>query len=87
MTFLTWLKRQTVRDDAVGDLARDVKRDACLKVRDPWYIRDHMRLHMACPEALEALEAAADEFLLTGGDATCRKAKGCRQGRFRASRR
>lgn len=65
MTFLEWLPRQTWRRDAIGDLARDTRRD------DRWpppgkpsrtRLRAHLEANDAIPEALAALDAAWDEW-------------------------
>jgi len=65
MTFVEWLARQTRRRDAVGDLARDTRRD------DTWppkgkitraRLRTHLEQHDAIPEALAALDTAWSEW-------------------------
>ena len=65
MTFVEWLARQTRRRDAVGDLARDTRRD------DTWppkgkitraRLRGHLEGHDAIPEALAALDDAWSEW-------------------------
>jgi len=63
--FVDWLARQTGRRDAIGDLARDTRRD------DTWPPRGkitraklhaHLEAHDAIPEARAALDAAWDEW-------------------------
>jgi hypothetical protein len=65
VTFVEWLARQTRRRDAVGDLARDTRRD------DTWppsgkvtraRLRAHLEAHDAIPEALAALDTAWSEW-------------------------
>ena len=63
--FVDWLARQTRRRDAVGDLARDTRRDATWppggKVNRA-KLRAHLEAHEAIPGALDALDAAWDEW-------------------------
>jgi len=63
--FVDWLARQSSRRDAIGDLARDTRRD------DTWPPRGkvtraklhaHLEAHDAIPGALAALDAAWDEW-------------------------
>jgi YozE SAM-like fold len=63
--FVDWLARQTGRRDAIGDLARDTRRD------DTWPPRGkvtraklhaHLEVHDAIPAARDALDAAWDEW-------------------------
>jgi hypothetical protein len=63
--FVEWLARQTRRRDAIGDLARDTRRDMT------WppggrvtraKLRAHLEAHDAIPGALVALDAAWDEW-------------------------
>jgi hypothetical protein len=63
--FVDWLARQTRRRDAIGDLARDTRRD------DTWppggkitraKLRTHLEEHDAIPDALATLDAAWDEW-------------------------
>jgi uncharacterized protein YozE (UPF0346 family) len=65
IAFVDWLARQTRRRDAVGDLARDTRRD------DTWpprgrinraKLRAHLEEHDAIPGALAALDDAWDEW-------------------------
>ncbi|WP_434046809.1 YozE family protein [Sorangium cellulosum] len=62
--FLKWLARQDHRDDPIGDLAADVKRDKRFPVtttsRD--MLNEHLRSRGACAEALVALDEAVKEF-------------------------
>ena len=63
--FVDWLAGQTRRRDAVGDLARDTRRDATWppggKVNRA-KLRAHLEAHDAIPGALDALDAAWDEW-------------------------
>jgi hypothetical protein len=63
--FVDWLAGQTRRRDAIGDLARDTRRD------DTWppsgkvnriKLRAHLAAHDAIPAALDALDAAWNEW-------------------------
>jgi hypothetical protein len=63
--FVDWLARQTRRRDAIGDLARDTRRD------DSWpppgkvtraKLLAHLEAHDAIPGALAALDTAWDEW-------------------------
>ena len=62
--FYSWLEKQQSREDPIGDLARDVKRD----LRFPIAQSDIQRLHChlthskACNEAHCALDEAFQEF-------------------------
>ena len=65
MTFVEWLARQTRRRDAIGDLARDTRRD------DHWpppgkvsrsKLRAYLEAQAAVPEVLVALDAAWDAW-------------------------
>ena len=65
MTFVEWLARQTRRRDAIGDFARDTRRD------DDWppsgkvsrsKLRAHLEARGAVPEVLAVLDAAWDEW-------------------------
>jgi hypothetical protein len=65
MEFVEWLARQTRRRDAIGDLARDTRRD------DDWpppgkvsrsKLRAYLEARGAIPEALDALDAGWDEW-------------------------
>jgi uncharacterized protein YozE (UPF0346 family) len=65
MEFVEWLARQARRRDAIGDLARDTRRDA------DWpppgkisraKLRAYLETRGAIPEALDALDAAWDEW-------------------------
>jgi hypothetical protein len=63
--FVDWLAGQTRRRDAIGDLARDTRRDATWppsgKVNRA-KLRAHLEAHDAIPGALVALDAAWDEW-------------------------
>jgi hypothetical protein len=65
MEFVEWLARQGRRRDAIGDLARDTRRDG------DWpppgkisrsKLRAYLEARGAIPEALDALDAAWDEW-------------------------
>jgi hypothetical protein len=65
IAFVDWLGSQTRRRDAIGDLARDTRRDATWppsgkvgRVK----LRAHLEAHDAIPGALDALDAAWDEW-------------------------
>jgi uncharacterized protein YozE (UPF0346 family) len=62
--FYNWLLRQAVRDDPVGDLANDSKRDASfpVAVTSQEQLRSHLRRRNACDEALVALDEAFEDF-------------------------
>jgi len=65
MTFVEWLARQTRRRDAIGDLARDTRRDGGWpppgKVSRS-KLRAYLEARGAIPEALDALDVAWDEW-------------------------
>jgi len=65
MEFVEWLARQARRRDAIGDLARDTRRDG------DWpppgkisrsKLRAYLEARGAIPQALDALDAAWDEW-------------------------
>lgn len=64
MNFKQWLKRQTDRNDAVGDLARDVEEDWTAPHANagykPWKL--HLESKGAAQAALDALAEAWREF-------------------------
>jgi hypothetical protein len=63
--FVDWLAGQTRRRDANGDLARDTRRDATWPPRgkdNRTKVRAHLEGHDAIPAALDALDAAWDEW-------------------------
>ncbi len=65
MTFVEWLARQTRRRDAVGDLARDTRRDVTWPPKGKVSrarLRAHLEQHEAIPAALAALDAAWSEW-------------------------
>lgn len=63
-SFYSWLMKQVERNDPVGDLAQDVKRDSDA----PKYAfrekrwRKHLKENNACDGAFVALTRAFDEF-------------------------
>jgi hypothetical protein len=65
MLFVEWLAQQTRRRDAIGDLARDTRRDGDWpppgKVSRS-KLRSYLEARGAIPEALDALDAAWDEW-------------------------
>lgn len=68
MTFESWLKKQIVRDDRVGDLAKDffdAKRiDMTKGISDKFQKcdEDHLYRWNAIPDAFKALKAAKREY-------------------------
>ena len=65
ISFVDWLARQTRRRDAIGDLARDTRRD------DTWppsgkitraKLHAHLDAHDAIPGARAALDTAWEEW-------------------------
>ena len=67
--FYRWLQRQLDRDDPIGDLAADVKRDTSFPISTGSLraIRAHLNSRRTCEEALQALEEAWVEFGPTTG--------------------
>ena len=65
MEFVGWLAQQARRRDAIGDLARDTRRDGDWpppgKVNRS-KLRTHLESRGAIPEAVDALDAAWDEW-------------------------
>lgn len=66
--FLGWLREQTERDDAIGDIARDVVqdiRDGCMSERlKPTRVTYHIiNEHGASQEVVGALSRAMSEWL------------------------
>lgn len=63
-SFYVWLLRQTGRDDPVGELANDSKRDTSfpVSVTSEKRLRAHLRNQNACDQALSALDEALEEF-------------------------
>ena len=71
--FYRWLMRQLERDDPIGDLARDIKRDSAFPASGSLLeIRLHLGSLGACGEAVRALDEAWSEF---GSDAKRRTGK------------
>ena len=65
MTFLEWLTRQTWRRDPVGDLARDTRKDPTWPPPGKLNrarLRVHLEAQGAIPGALDALDAAWEEW-------------------------
>ncbi len=62
--FYRWLLRQLYRDDPIGDLARDVKRDKSFPIASGSLktIQAHLKSRRACDESLQALEEAWSAF-------------------------
>ena len=62
--FFRWLKRQSYRDDPIGDLAQDALRNADFPKRTEARraLREHLEANRACAEALVALDEALAEF-------------------------
>lgn len=65
-SFKAWLKKQSFRDDPVGDLAVDAKADHDLP--DTFEeMREHLERRSACAGARGALEQAWSEFAADAG--------------------
>lgn len=62
MTFNQWLKEQIKRNDPIGDLARDAARDNSPKPRTLKGWQSLLHRSNACPEVLEALGDAWQEW-------------------------
>jgi len=62
MTFWPWLKRQSDRDDPIGDLSRDALADKHRKGSTLASWRKHLEQRGACGGALKALEEAWQEY-------------------------
>lgn len=58
--FYTWLKTQARRDDAIGDLARDARRDSGFPRRGD--AMGYLMQRGACSGALDAYRAAREEW-------------------------
>ena len=66
--FRLWLNDQQDRDDAVGELSRLVRRDACQAKFDYDSVRAHLaREHHATDSLLAQLDVARDEWALRSG--------------------
>jgi len=63
-TFRKWLVGQRERDDATGDIARDVLMDECAAgLRSPRSLRRHIvREHSPICRALDAFDRAVSEW-------------------------
>lgn len=59
--FKTWLLSQTYRNDPIGDLADDVKRDT-KSWKSVKGLRNSMIEWRACREAYETLDEAVEEY-------------------------
>ncbi|MBN9392886.1 MAG: hypothetical protein J0I20_32945 [Chloroflexi bacterium] len=65
LSFTQWIKQQTWRDDATGDLARDIRFDRCWPrwARGKSFYFNHLRYeHEACRACLAAFENAYQEW-------------------------
>jgi uncharacterized protein YozE (UPF0346 family) len=64
-SFYAWLMAQAKRDDPIGDLAQDVRRDPDAPKyafrQKTW--REHLQNNNACESAIVALNSAFDEFV------------------------
>jgi len=64
ITFYSWLKNQSSRDDVIGDLSNDVKRCRNIPMesedKDTWI--SFLTRNRASHEAMEALNEAWDEY-------------------------
>jgi uncharacterized protein YozE (UPF0346 family) len=61
MSFYSWMKAQTKRDDSIGDIARDVTEDECFPRRtgELAALRNHVEFeHTPDENALDALDRA-----------------------------
>ncbi len=70
LSFSAWLRKQTLRSDDVGVLARNLREDRCLPrgggAYRPRVIAEHRRTqHNADPAEIEALCLAIGEHALT----------------------
>jgi len=68
--FRAWLRKQTRRDDRIGDIARDFEDDVRRKcmpgVHSPYGILSHIEgMHDASGRAVEAFQAAEQEWRQT----------------------
>jgi hypothetical protein len=65
LSFTQWIKQQTWRDDATGDLARDIRFDRCWPrwARGKSFYFNHLCYeHEACKACLAAFENAYQEW-------------------------
>lgn len=65
VTFRKWLRKQRGRNDMIGDLAGDAFADRDWKGRTPLSLRRRILSVHHCDEAIEALDAARDEWVAT----------------------
>jgi uncharacterized protein YozE (UPF0346 family) len=66
VAFRQWLEQQVGRDDAVGDLARDLAEDGCLPsdANDYFPVKRHIEQeHSPCDKALAVLHGALIEWV------------------------
>lgn len=66
ISFTRWIRQQTRRDDAIGDLARDIGQDRCWPGRArsrQAYLEHLVYHHEASRVALVAFEKAYEEWL------------------------
>jgi hypothetical protein len=72
LSFTRWIKKQADRNDATGDIARDVKYDTCWpgSATTKRAFLNHLRYeHQACEAAIRAFENAYREWQhLVDGD-------------------
>lgn len=61
MKFVDWLVRQTGRDDAIGDLARDALKDG-FRNGGVGALAERLLIRGACDSAHSALHRADEEF-------------------------
>ena len=63
-SFRAWLLEQVRREDAVGDLSRAVRADACLgQKRTPGAVLAHIQaVHHPCDDAFESFKCAVREW-------------------------
>lgn len=62
-SFGVWIRTQTRRQDAIGDIARDIRDDTCGEGLDHRRLRNHIAVeHAAIPAALTAFDRAVAEW-------------------------
>lgn len=69
LSFVTWLRFRTDRDDPVGDLARDVERDPCalylMTAKDLWLHMKDVHGVTRDEDSAAALKSAYQEWKVT----------------------